>query len=78
MPFFKRSDWAPSRASIWITLGAKSKAILSGRGYVIPQDIQYIAHDVLRHRILLTYEAEAEDITTDHIIQRILEKVPIP
>jgi MoxR-like ATPase len=69
---------ASPRASIWLTLGAKSKAILCGRGYVIPQDIQDIAHDVLRHRILLTYEAEAEDITTDHIIKSILEKVPVP
>lgn len=69
---------ASPRASIWLTLGAKSKAIICGRGYVIPQDVQDIAHDVLRHRILLTYEAEAEDITTDDIIDKILEKVPVP
>lgn len=69
---------ASPRASIWLTLGAKSKAILDGRGYVIPEDVQDVAHDVLRHRILLTYEAEAEDITTDHIIENILEKIPVP
>lgn len=69
---------ASPRASLWLTLGAKSKAILDGRGYVIPQDVQDIAHDVLRHRVLLTYEAEAEDITTDHIIEKILEKIPVP
>ena len=69
---------ASPRASLWLTLGAKSKAILDGRGYVIPQDVQDIAHDVLRHRVLLTYEAEAEDITTDHIIEKILGKIPVP
>lgn len=69
---------ASPRASIWLTLGAKSKAILSGRGYVIPQDVQDVAYDVLRHRILLTYEAEAEDITADQIIKKILDKVPVP
>ena len=69
---------ASPRASLWLTLGAKSKAILSGRGYVTPQDIQDIAYDVLRHRILLTYEAEAEGITSDQIIKTIMEKIPVP
>lgn len=69
---------ASPRASLWLTLGAKSKAILEGRGYVIPEDVQNISLDVLRHRILLTYEAEAEDITSDEIINKILEKVPVP
>ena len=69
---------ASPRASLWLTMGAKSNAILNGRGYVIPQDIQDIAYDVLRHRILLTYDAEAEYITTDQIIKTILEKIPVP
>jgi MoxR-like ATPase len=59
-------------------VGAKSNAILNGRGYVIPQDIQDIVYDVLRHRILLTYDAEAENITSDQIIKTILEKIPVP
>ena len=69
---------ASPRASLWLTVGAKSNAILNGRGYVIPQDIQDIAYDVLRHRIILTYEAEAEYITSDQIIKTILEKIPVP
>ncbi|MGD1836325.1 MAG: AAA family ATPase [Nitrososphaeraceae archaeon] len=69
---------ASPRASLWLTVGAKSNAILNGRGYVIPQDIQDIAYDVLRHRILLTYEAEAEYITSDQIIKTILSKIPVP
>jgi MoxR-like ATPase len=69
---------ASPRASIWLTVGAKSKAILNGRGYVIPQDIQDIVYDVLRHRILLTYDAEAEYITSDQIIKAIIEKIPVP
>lgn len=68
---------ASPRASLWLTMGAKSNAILNGRGYVIPQDIQDIAYDVLRHRILLTYDAEAEYITTDQIIKTILEKISV-
>lgn len=66
------------RASIWLTISAKANALLQGRGYVIPKDIQDVVHDVLRHRIILTYEAESEEITTDDIIQKILEKIKIP
>ena len=69
---------ASPRASIWLTISAKASALLHGRGYVTPQDVQNIAHDVLRHRILLTYEAEAEQVTTDEIIQKILEKIKVP
>ena len=69
---------ASPRASLWLTVGAKSNAILNGRGYVIPQDVQDIAYEVLRHRILLTYEAEAEYITSDQIIKTILSKIPVP
>ena len=56
------------RASIYLAHGAKSYAFIKRRGYVIPEDVRAICHDVLRHRIGLTYEAEAESITTDDII----------
>ncbi len=69
---------ASPRASIWLTISAKANALLQGRGYVIPKDIQDVVHDVLRHRIILTYEAESEAITTDDIIKKILEKIKIP
>jgi MoxR-like ATPase len=69
---------ASPRASIYLALGGKAKAMLSGRGYVIPEDIKSIARDVLRHRITLTYEAMAEDVTADKLIGSILERVPVP
>jgi len=62
------------RASIWLTISAKANALLQGRGYVIPKDVQDVVYDVLRHRIILTYEAESENTTTDDIIKKILEK----
>jgi len=69
---------ASPRASIWLILGGKSVAMMNGRGYVKPEDIKSIAADVLRHRIILTYEAEAEDMTTDDIIERVVKTVRIP
>ena len=69
---------ASPRASIWLTMASKANALLKGRGYVIPQDVQDVAHEVLRHRILLTYEAESDEKTTDEIIVKILEKVKVP
>ncbi len=69
---------ASPRASIWLILAGKAHALLHGRGYVTPEDIQEVAHDVLRHRILLSYEAEAEEITPDQIIDKILSKVKVP
>ncbi len=69
---------ASPRASIWLTISAKANALLQGRGYVIPEDVQDVVYDVLRHRIILTYEAESEEITTDNIIQKILEKIKVP
>ncbi len=66
------------RASIWMIIAAKAHALLNGRGYVIPEDIQAIAYDVLRHRIILTYEAEAEEITPDILIKRILDTIEVP
>jgi MoxR-like ATPase len=69
---------ASPRASLWLILAGKANAILSGRGYVIPQDIQDIVYDVLRHRIILSYEAEVEDITVELIIEKIINKIKIP
>jgi MoxR-like ATPase len=69
---------ASPRATIYLTLAAKAQAFLNGRGYVTPQDVKSIAPDVLRHRILVSYEAEAEDLTSEDIITRILNKLPVP
>jgi MoxR-like ATPase len=66
------------RASIYLGLGARAIAFLNGRGYVTPQDVKDIAYDVLRHRIILTYEAEAEQRTTEDVIKSILATVPVP
>ena len=69
---------ASPRASIWLVLAAKANALVNGRGYVIPEDVQEIAQDVLRHRIILTYEAEAEEITSENIIDKIMKNVKVP
>lgn len=69
---------ASPRASIWLILAAKAHAMIKGRGYVKPEDVKAIAHDVLRHRILLTYEAEAEQKTSDEIITKILDNIKVP
>jgi len=69
---------ASPRASIWLIRTAKANAMIKGRGYVIPEDIKEIAHEVLRHRLILTFEAEADEITTDKVIDIILEKIPSP
>jgi MoxR-like ATPase len=69
---------ASPRASIALVKVAKAQALLSGRSYISPHDVKTIAHDVLRHRILVSYEAEAQSKTTDHVIAQILENVPVP
>lgn len=69
---------ASPRATIALALGAKAQAFLAGRHYVTPQDVKAVAPDVLRHRILMSYEAEAEDITSDRVIQDILSSLPVP
>jgi MoxR-like ATPase len=66
------------RASINLALAARTCAFIKRRGYVIPEDVREVAHDVLRHRIGLTYEAEAEDVTADAIINEILNKIEVP
>ncbi len=69
---------ASPRATIFLSLAARAYAFLQGRAYVTPQDVKTVAPDVLRHRILLTYEAEAEDVTPDQIISRIFDSVEVP
>ncbi|MBN1338294.1 MAG: ATPase, partial [Bacteroidales bacterium] len=69
---------ASPRASIYLALASKAYAFIKRRGYVIPEDIRAIAYDVMRHRIGLTYEAEAENITTEMIISEILNTVEVP
>ena len=66
------------RASINLALAARTYAFIKRRGYVIPEDVRAVAHDVLRHRIGLTYEAEASNLTSDEIISKILNKVEVP
>ena len=66
------------RASINLALAARSYAFIKRRGYVVPEDVRAIAHDVLRHRIGLTYEAEATNVTQDELVSRILNKVEVP
>jgi MoxR-like ATPase len=69
---------ASPRATIYLTLGAKAHAVLNGRGYVTPHDVKSIGFDVLRHRVMVSYEAEAEGITSETIITRIFEGLPVP
>jgi len=66
------------RATLAFSEASRAMAFLRGRGYVIPEDVKEIAHDVLRHRILLTYEAEAENVTTETVVDQILERVEVP
>jgi len=69
---------ASPRATLSLTLAAKAHAFVSGRGYVTPQDVKSIGADVLRHRVIVSYEAEAEEITADGLVQRIFDGVPVP
>jgi MoxR-like ATPase len=69
---------ASPRATIYLALAAKANAFLHGRGHVLPQDVKEMAFDVLRHRVILTYEAEAEEKTSDDVIRTILDAIPVP
>jgi MoxR-like ATPase len=69
---------ASPRATIALTLAARALAFLKGRHFVVPQDVKSVAYDVLRHRISLTYEAEAENVTAESVIERILSTLPVP
>lgn len=72
-------QWGASpRASLYLSLAAKANAFIKHRGYVIPDDVRYIGTDILRHRIILTYEAEAEEITTEDVIKKIFDTIEVP
>jgi MoxR-like ATPase len=69
---------ASPRATLYLNLAARANAMLNGRAYATPQDVKEIAHDVLRHRVILTYEAEAEEITSEDLITTLLSELPVP
>jgi MoxR-like ATPase len=69
---------ASPRATINLALGAKAYAFIKRRGYVIPEDVRAVSLDVLRHRVAVTYEAEAEEVTSENIVQEILNKIEVP
>ena len=69
---------ASPRATLALAQGSRAHAFLRGRAFVTPDDVKAIAPDVLRHRVLRTYEAEAEEVTSDEIVARILEAIPVP
>ena len=69
---------ASPRATIFLTQAAKAYSFLNGRGYVTPEDIKAVGLDVLRHRVLLSYEAEAENVTSDQIVRQIFDAVDVP
>jgi MoxR-like ATPase len=69
---------ASPRATICLTVAARAHAFLQGRGYVTPQDVKAIAPDVMRHRVIVSYEGEAEEVDADEIVRRVLEGVPVP
>jgi MoxR-like ATPase len=69
---------ASPRATLSLVVASKALAFLDGRGYVTPQDVKSVAMDVLRHRVSITYEAEAEALTSEHIVQKILDTLPVP
>ena len=69
---------ASPRATIYLALAAKAHALLRGRGYVLPEDVKAMAMDVMRHRVIVTYEAEAEDMTSETVVQKILDEMKVP
>ena len=69
---------ASPRASIYLSLAARAHAFLRGRAFVTPEDVKAIAMDVLRHRVIITYEAEAEELTSEDVVQRVLDNVEVP
>ena len=76
VPFLRYG--ASPRATIALTLAARANAYLSGRGFVTPHDVKSVAADVLRHRVITSFEADAEEITTENIVSRVLGKLPVP
>ena len=66
------------RATIFLVLASRARAFLEGRGYVVPEDVRYVGFDILRHRIILTYEAEAEEVSSEDLIQRLFDTIEVP
>ncbi len=72
-------EWGASpRASMYIVMAARARALIDGRGYVSPDDVKAVAPDVLRHRVILSFEAETEGVRTDEVVRRVLDHVPVP
>jgi MoxR-like ATPase len=72
-------EWGASpRATIYLTVAAKAQAFLEGRGYVTPQDVKTIGMDVLRHRVIITYEAEAEEMTSEDVVRKVFDHIQVP
>jgi MoxR-like ATPase len=72
-------EWGASpRATIYLTVAAKAQAFLEGRGYVTPQDVKTIGMDVLRHRVIITYEAEAEEMTSEDVVRQVFDHIQVP
>ena len=69
---------ASPRATLYLNLASRANAMLHGRAYATPQDVKEVAHDVLCHRVILTYEAEAEETTSDDVITHVLNEIPVP
>jgi MoxR-like ATPase len=72
------SSGGSPRATLALTRGARANAFINHRGYATPEDVKSVAYDILRHRILLTYEAEAENVSSDQIVRRILDRIEVP
>jgi MoxR-like ATPase len=69
---------ASPRASIYLSMAAKAHAFLRRRGYVTPEDVRSVAMDVLRHRLIVTYEAEAEEISAEDLVRKVINKIEVP
>ena len=69
---------ASPRATLFLARAAKAMALVRGRGYVIPEDVKELAPDVLRHRVIPTYEAEAEEISSDALVGKLLDRIQVP
>ena len=69
---------ASPRATLFLARAAKAMALLRGRAYVVPEDVKEVGPDVLRHRIVPTYEAEAEEVSSDQLVARVLEQIEVP
>jgi MoxR-like ATPase len=79
LPIAQHIEYGASpRATLYLNLASRANAMLHGRAYATPQDVKEIAHDVLRHRIILTYEAEAEEVSSEDVVTRILNEIPVP